>query len=156
MMNWTPLTAGVETVVVFVVGTVVAVRMHHHFWPAVDDDDDDYNLHQIVAGTHDGWLFQASLYRRKNAPSPMGPNCWLLMQAQWALHVQPPAPEMRMYVLQEFPLLSPKSIVNTCPVPQSVTEDFFAPAKKQIQVQQLIFGGTKLDNCICYSRASCT
>jgi hypothetical protein len=53
-------------------------------------------------------------------------------------------------------LLSPKSIVNTCPVPQSVTEDFFAPAKKQIQVQQLIFGGTKLDNCICYSRASCT
>ncbi len=74
-MNWTPLTAGVETVVVFVVGTVVAVRMHHHFWPAVDDDDDDYNLHQIVAGTHDGWLFQASLYRRKNAPSPMGPNC---------------------------------------------------------------------------------
>ncbi len=70
------MTAGVETVV-FVVGTVVVVRMHHHFWPAVDDDDDDdYNLPQIVAGTHDGWLlFQASLYRRKNAPPPMGLNC---------------------------------------------------------------------------------
>ncbi len=76
MTNWTPLTAGVETVVVFVVGTVVVVRMYHHFWPAVDDDGDDYNLHQIVAGTHDGWLlFQVSLYRRKNAPPPMGLNC---------------------------------------------------------------------------------